>query len=143
MPWRECQQGRTVVARLEHGGDLLQQVAALARAEGIAAGELRGLGALRRARLAFYDQAAQEYREVSYDQPLELVALVGNVSRRDGEVAVHAHATLAREDGACVGGHVAEGCEVFAAEVVLVEWPGTVLERRHDAVTGLSLWEGL
>lgn len=143
MAWRECRQGRTFVARLTHGGDLLAQVAALARAEGVSAGEVRGLGALRRARLAFYDQSAHEYREVAFDEPLELVALTGNVSRRDGEVAVHAHATLAREDGSCVGGHVAEGCEVFAGELVLVEWPEAGLERRHDPVTGLHLWEGL
>ena len=64
----------------------------------------------RRARLAFYDQTSHEYGEFAVDAPVELVALLGNVSRRDGATAVHAHATLAGHDGACVGGHVAPGC---------------------------------
>jgi predicted DNA-binding protein with PD1-like motif len=81
--------------------------------------------------------------EFAVDDPVELVGLLGNVSRRDGATAVHAHATLARHDGGCVGGHVAPGCVVFACELILQELVGEPLERAHDDVTGLPLWRGL
>lgn len=143
MGAREFARGRRVVARLTHGGDLLEEIAAVAEAHGMQAAELRAIGALQRARLAFYDQAAHEYGEFAVDAPVELVALLGNVSRRDGATAVHAHATLAGHDGVCIGGHVAPGCILFACELILQELVGEPLEREFDAVTGLPLWRGL
>jgi predicted DNA-binding protein with PD1-like motif len=143
MGAREFARGRRVVARLSHGGDLLEEIAAVAAAHGMQAAELRAIGALQTARLAYYDQTTHEYGELPVDAPVELVGLLGNVSRRDGATAVHAHATLAGHDGACIGGHVAPGCVVFACELILQELVGEPLERAHDEVTGLPLWRGL
>ena len=139
----EFARGRRVVARLPHGGDLLAEIAAVAEAHEMEAAELRAIGALQTARLAFYDQASHEYGEFAVDAPVELVALLGNVSRRDGATAVHAHATLAGHDGACIGGHVAPGCVIFACELIVQELVGDPLVREHDDVTGLPLWRGL
>jgi hypothetical protein len=132
-----------VVARLPHGGDLLEEIAAVADAHGMRAAELRAIGALSSARLAYYDQSAHTYGEFALDAPVELIGLLGNVSLRDGATVVHAHATLAGHDGACVGGHVAPGCVIFACELVLQELVGDPLEREFDEVTGLALWRGL
>lgn len=143
MGSREFTRGRRVVARLPHGDDLLASIAALADGHGMAVAELRAIGALRRARLAFYDQTRHEYGEFDLDGPVEIVALLGTVSRRDGATAVHVHATLAGHDGACIGGHVVPGCEVFACELVMQELVGEPLERELDPVTGLPLWRGL
>ena len=143
MGAREYARGRRVVARLPHGGDLLEEIAAVADGYGMRAAELRAIGALQTARLAFYDQESHEYGEFAVDAPVELVGLLGNVSRRDGATAVHAHATLAGHDGACIGGHVAPGCVIFACELILQELVGEPLEREFDEVTGLPLWRGL
>jgi predicted DNA-binding protein with PD1-like motif len=132
-----------VVARLPHGGDLLEEIAAVADEHGMRAAELRAIGALKSARLSFYDQTSLEYGEFAVDEPVELVGLLGNVSRKAGTTLVHAHATLAGHDGACLGGHVAPGCVIFACELLLQELVGDPLEREFDAVTGLALWRGL
>jgi predicted DNA-binding protein with PD1-like motif len=143
MGAREFARGRRVVARLPHGGDLLQEIAAVADGQGMQTAELRAIGALQSARLAFYDQSSHEYGEFAVDAPVELVGLLGTVSRRDGATAVHVHATLAGHDGSCVGGHVAPGCVIFACEMVMQELVGEPLEREHDEITGLPLWRGL
>lgn len=135
--------GRRVVARLEHGGDLLAQIADVADAHGVTMGEVRAVGALQRAELAFYDQTARRYEPHTFERPLELLALAGNVSRRDGQSAVHAHLVLGEADGRCLGGHALPGCVVFACELVLEELVGEPLERGHDEVTGLPLWDGV
>jgi len=135
--------GRTIVARLAHGADLLEEIAGLAERHGIAAGALQGLGALQRTRLAYYDQAARAYAEFDLDGPLELTCLAGNLSRRDGAPAVHAHLTLADRDGRALGGHAAPGCIVFACELVVTELLGPALDRALDGVTGLPLWRGV
>ncbi len=95
MGSREFSRGRRVVARLPHGGDLLAEIAAVADAHGMETAELRAIGALQHARLAFYDQQAKEYHEFAVEEPVELVSVLGNVSHRDGATAVHAHASLA------------------------------------------------
>ena len=105
--------------------------------------ELRAIGALQEARLAFYDQHERAYEEFAVSEAVELLALVGNVSQRDGATAVHAHATLGRHDGSCLGGHVMPGCVIFACELVLQELVGESLERVYDEQTGLPLWRGL
>ena len=143
MGAREYAHGRRVVARLQHGGDLLEEIVAVADEHGMQAAELRAIGALTEARLAFYDQSAHAYGEFSVDQPVELVGLLGNVSRKDGATFVHAHATLAGHDGSCLGGHVAPGCRIFACELILQELVGEPLERAFDDVTGLGLWRDL
>jgi len=143
MGSREYSRGRRVVARLPHGGDLLQEIAAVADAHGMAMAEVRAIGALSKARLAYYDQGSRQYHEYDVEGAVELLALLGNVSRRDGSTAVHVHATLARHDGACIGGHVVPGCRVFACELMLQELDGETLAREHDDVTGLPLWRGL
>jgi len=143
MGSREFARGRRVVARLPHGGDLLAEIAVVADQHGMAAAELRAIGALSEARLAFYDQEAKTYGEFEVPGAVELLGLLGNVSRRDGATAVHAHATLAGHDGACVGGHVVPGCRIFACELILQELVGEPLERGYDEVTGLPLWRGL
>lgn len=143
MGAREYGRGRRVVARLAHDGDLLEEIGAVAEAHGIQAAELRAIGALKSARLAFYDQASHRYGEFAVDEPVELIGLLGNVTRKDGATFVHAHATLAGHDGACVGGHVAPGCVVFACELMLQELVGDPLERESDPLTGLALWRGL
>jgi hypothetical protein len=143
MGSRELSRGRRVVARLTHGADLLAEIVAVAEAHRMPMAELRAIGALRRARLAYYDQTDHTYGEFAVDRPVELVGLLGTVTRRDGAPAVHAHLTLADHDGRCVGGHAAPGCEIFACELVLQELVGAALERELDEVTGLPLWRGL
>ena len=78
MGARDYARGKRVVARLPHGGDLLEEIAAVADAHGMQAAELRAIGALKGARLAFYDQATQVYGEFAVDEPVELVGLLGN-----------------------------------------------------------------
>ena len=136
-------QGRSIVARLEHGADLLDEIVALAEKQGIEAGTLQGLGALQRARLAYYDQTGKTYGEFALEQPLEITALAGNLSRRDGRRVAHVHLTLAASDGRAFGGHAAPGCVVFACELVVTELLGQPLERMPDEVTGLPLWREL
>jgi predicted DNA-binding protein with PD1-like motif len=136
----ECSANKELMVRLKHDADLIQSITELARSKGIEAGSFTAIGALKRARLGFYDQKNHEYREIKIDSPHEMASCGGNISLKDGEPFVHAHVVLADEAGNTKGGHLLEGI-VFAAEVHLRQLEGPKLERKHDEVTGLSLWE--
>ena len=135
----EYNAGIDLLVRVRHDADLVQSIADLARSNGIEAGSLTAVGALKRARLGYYDQKNHRYREMKVDSPHEIASCIGNVSLKDGEPFVHAHVVLADQKGNSKGGHLLEGT-VFAAEVHLRKLEGPKLERRYDEVTRLSLW---
>jgi predicted DNA-binding protein with PD1-like motif len=135
----EYSANRELIVRLKHDADLVQTITELASSKGIRAGSFTAIGALKRARLGYYDQKNHEYREIKIDSPHEIASCTGNVSLKDEEPFVHAHVVLADETGDTKAGHLFEGI-VFAGEVHLRQLEGPRLERKYDEVTGLSLW---
>ena len=133
--------GRRFMGRLAKDGDLLTQLTAICREQGVTLGSVRAIGALSRARVGYYDQEARVYQYLDFPQDLEILALVGNVSLKEGQPMVHAHLTLGDAQGRALGGHLAEGCQVFACEYELTEYLAEgPLERGFDQPTGLMLW---
>ena len=139
MKVRNFEQGRCFLARLDLDTEIISQIADLAKREEIKTGVFSVIGALKRAELAYYDQTAQEYRTIPVERPIELASCSGNISLRDGQPFVHAHAVLADSEGRIIGGHLMKG-DVFAAELYLQELLGERLIREHDPATGLYLW---
>ena len=127
--------------RLAPGADLLEELNKLVRAEGIALGAVSGIGALRKAAVGIFLPDVREYKTNSFDEEMEICALTGNVSLKDGEPFVHAHLALSDREGRGFGGHVMPGCEIFVAEVVVWEFDGPRLEREpREECGGLALW---
>lgn len=127
------------MARLDHGTDIIGQITDLAVEKGIKTGFLSVIGALSRAELGYYDQVSQKYGKIQIEEPVELVSCLGNISLRNGEPFVHAHAALSDRAGRLYGGHLNSGI-VFAAELFMQELLGLNLERVPDSITGLNLW---
>lgn len=140
MTSAEFKPGKSLLVRVEHNSDIIRFITELAEKKGIAAGEFTAIGALKDAKLGFYDQQKHEYREMTLDSPHEIASCTGNISLKKGKTFVHAHAVLADENGNTKGGHLFEGI-VFAGEVHLRELKGVKLERKYDEATDLSLWD--
>jgi len=135
----EYDASKELIVRLKHDADVVQSITELAKNKGVEAGSFTAIGALKHARLGYYDQKNHEYREMKIDSPHEMASCVGNVSLKDGEPFTHVHVVLADEMGNTKAGHLLEGI-VFAAEVHLRQLEGPKLERKYDELTGLSLW---
>lgn len=138
MDYEEVEGAREYVARLDHGRDWRGQIEDFAEDEGIDAAFFYGLGAVQDAELLFYDQDEQVYDSIVFDEPFEMTPAVGNISLLDEECFAHTHATLSREDGSVVAGHL-DSATTFAGELYVREFD-TTLEREHDEVTDLDLW---
>jgi len=132
--------GRAFVGRLETGSDLVEEIERHCAEQGITAAQVTAIGAVRRARFAYYEQDTHQYRELESGSHHEITGFVANVSLRDGRPFLHAHATFSDADGQTLGGHLLPGIEVFAAEVMIREFAGVALVRQHDEETGLALW---
>jgi hypothetical protein len=131
---------KDLMVRLKPDAEVVQSILQLARIKEIDAGSFTAIGALKRAKLGYYDQKNRKYREMVFEAPHELVSCVGNLSLSEGKPFVHAHVVLADDKGNTRAGHLLEGI-VFAAEVHLRQLEGPKLERKLDEVTNLWLWE--
>ncbi len=138
MDYQEVEGAREFVARLEHGRDWRGQIEDFAEAEEIDAAFFMGLGAVQDAVLSFYDQDDKEYHDIEFDEPLEVVPAIGNISWLDGERFAHTHVALSRDDGTTVAGHL-DTATTFAGELYVREFDAELV-REHDDVTDLDLW---
>ena len=132
--------GRNFLVRVEHDSDFLDFLTDVARKQRLATASFTAVGALKKAKLGFYDQERHAYVDSLLAGPQEIASCVGNVSFKDGAPFVHAHVVLADQSGVVRAGHLLAG-KVFAAEVHLIELGGRKIERKNDAMTGLSLWD--
>lgn len=131
--------GRVIVTRLRHDSELVRSITELAREKGIKNAIFTVIGAMKQAKLGYYDQEKHKYLSFTLETPHELVSCVGNISPKDGEPFAHLHGVFADKEGSTKAGHVIKAI-VFAAELHLQELVGPELVRVHDETTGLSLW---
>ncbi|WP_276280109.1 PPC domain-containing DNA-binding protein [Halorussus caseinilyticus] len=138
MNYREVSGDREFVARLGHGEDWRAEIERLAADEDVDAAWFVAMGAVQNATVWYYDQSELEYREVEFDEPLEVAACVGNVSWLDGDRFAHTHAVLSRKSGQTLAGHL-DSATVFAGELYMRTFEEE-LEREPDELTDLDLW---
>jgi predicted DNA-binding protein with PD1-like motif len=136
---REFEGGRRLLARLEHGAEIIGQIASIIREKDIRAGHLIIIGALEKAEIGYYDQVTHIYRSIKINEPVELASCSGNISLLQGRPFAHVHAVLSSMKGTVWAGHLTSG-RIFAAELYVQELTGQDLIRSEDSVTGLNLW---
>jgi len=139
--YNEVKPKRVFMCKLNHDSDLLGQLNELACNNNIRLGKVEAIGAVKKARIGFYNQQTFTYEFIDMDKPLEITSLTGNISLKDGKPFIHAHITLGDDTGKVIGGHLAEGTVVFACEFVITELIGTEYKRAFDEQTHLPLWD--
>jgi len=139
--------GKVIVTRLKPNNDLLQSIKSLVEKEGIKAGViLSGIGLLKKASIRNCKVLPKEFpitdanrSFLTFQKPLEILSLSGNISEVKGEPLVHAHITLSYVEGeeiSVIGGHLIEGCLTFGfVEIFIMELKNIKLEKEFDPET--------
>jgi len=125
------------IFRIPEGKELVKEIEKFASENDIKCGGVMVIGALKNARIGYYDPKMKKYIEMDVDEQVELLSAIGNISLKEGKVFLHLHAVLGKRDFSVVGGHLIKG-EVFVAEVIIQKFSGK-LERKLDS-TGLFLF---
>lgn len=137
--YKQVADGRYVLSIKNHQ-EILEALGAFCAEKNILAGEVRGLGAVSGATFRFLDPATKKYVDQAFDEQMEITALVGNISEKDGKPYLHVHLTCGRRDYSCVGGHLLCARINGACELVVDKWDAPV-GRRVDDETGLNLYK--
>jgi hypothetical protein len=134
------QSGDTYVVSINNHEELVAALARFCTDQGILAARIDGIGAVSSATLRFLDPATKKYVDGTFDEQMEIAALVGNVSQKDGKVYMHLHATFGRRDYTSIAGHLLCARINGAGEVFVTRLSCTP-GRRFDEETGLNLYQ--
>ncbi|MFW2331701.1 MAG: PPC domain-containing DNA-binding protein [Nitrospinota bacterium] len=131
-----------IVGNIPFEADLLKYLTEFATERSITVGTISLIGAVKEAKLLFYDQSRKIYNPVEgLDGPFEITSGIGNISLLEEKVFVHLHLTLSDANGRVFGGHLSDGTIMFAGEFSIYKLGGKQLKRRFDETTGLNLWQ--
>jgi predicted DNA-binding protein with PD1-like motif len=128
--------------RLERDEDVLKVLTDFCAEKGIESGSFRAIGAVKEARIGYYDLTKKEYGSKMYEAEMEVASMTGNVALVDGKPFIHCHAVLSGiapgTENQPVGGHVFEAKVAVTLEVHLEVFNESI-ERKLDEDIGLKL----
>jgi uncharacterized protein len=152
---------RSFAVVLAPGDEVMGSLETFARESGVDGAAFTAIGAVSDVVIGFFDLDRRDYRRIPVDEQVEVLSLVGAITRSaEGQSAearppardqgralegtdsrartVHAHIVVGRVDGSTMGGHLLEAHVRPTLEVVVTETPAH-LRRRYDPATGLTL----
>ena len=132
--------GDKIVARIDRGEEIHEQLEKIALREGVRLAEVSALGAVDEFTGGVYKVAEKQYFANSFQGPFEIVSLTGTISTKDGAYYSHLHMSAGNEKGEVFGGHLNRARVSATCEMVISIIDGTV-ERRFDPEIGLNLFE--
>ncbi len=131
--------GKTVVARIDRGEEILDKLHELAEKEHIKLASVQALGATNDFTVGVFNTETRQYAANRFTGSFEIVSLVGTVNTMGRQFYAHLHMSAGNEKGEVFGGHLNRAVVSATCEMVLHLIDGTV-DRRFDADTGLNLF---
>ncbi len=130
--------GDHIVARLDKGEEIIQQLRLLCQAEGVQLAAVRALGAVGDFTVGVFKTAEKKYYSNSFRGDYEIVSLTGTVTTQQGNFYAHLHMSAGDAAGRVFGGHLNSAVVSATCEMVLTLLPGRVERVFNDGV-GLNL----
>ena len=139
MDYRKFEQG--YVLRLDPGEEIVGSLTRLVEQESIQLASVSALGAANDVTIGIFNTVEKKYYSQRYHGDYEISALVGNVTRKEGEPYLHLHITIGNPvTGQVHAGHLSSATISATLELFLQVWDGQVGRKFSDTV-GLNLLE--
>ena len=129
---------KTYALIFDKGDEVVKELTDFAAQQGVAAAHFTAIGAFSEVTLGYFDRARKDYTKIPMHEQVEVLSLVGDVARQDGQPKVHAHVVVGKADGTAYGGHLLDARVWPTLELILTESP-KALARRSDRESGLAL----
>lgn len=137
MEYRRFQ--NTIVARIDKGEEILEQVKRIARKEQIKLASVQALGAVSQFTAGVFKTEEKEYIANEFNGSFEIVSLTGTVNMMNGEFYCHLHMSAGNHKGEVFGGHLNKALVSATCEMIITVIDGTV-DRYFDEEIGLNLF---
>lgn len=130
----------TYVIRLEKGEEVIQSLTEICSREKIELAEITGLGASNFVEIGVFNVNTKEYNTKVFEGMFEITSLIGNETRKEGNVYLHIHINFGDENGNARGGHLVKAKISATSEIILRKINGKVGRKLSDEI-GLNLME--
>lgn len=130
----------TIVARIDKGEEILDQVKEIALKEEIKLASIQALGAISQFTAGVFKTEEKKYLANEFEGSFEIVSLTGTISTMDGEFYAHLHISAGNEKGEVFGGHLNRAVVSATCEMVITVIPGNV-DRKYSEEIGLNLFQ--
>ena len=131
--------GKTIIARIDRGEEVLTQLKNIALKEEIKLASVRALGATDNFTVGVFKVDEKKYYANHFTGDFEIVSLTGTISTMNGEYYAHLHMSAGDEQGRVFGGHLNEAIISATCEMVIEVIDGQV-DRVRDESVGLNLF---
>lgn len=131
--------GNTIIARMDQGEEILEQVKEIAQKEEIRLASVQALGAVDQFTVGVFKTEEKEYLANEFRGSFEIVSLTGTINTMNDEFYCHLHMSAGNEKGEVFGGHLNRAVISATCEMVIHVIDGKV-DRYHDEEIGLNLF---
>lgn len=131
--------GNTIIARMDKGEEILEQVKEIAQKEEIRLASVQALGAVDQFTVGVFKTEEKEYLANEFRGSFEIVSLTGTINTMNDEFYCHLHMSAGNEKGEVFGGHLNRAVISATCEMVIHVIDGKV-DRYHDEEIGLNLF---
>ncbi|MBS5724994.1 MAG: DNA-binding protein [Clostridiales bacterium] len=132
--------GNDLIARIDPGEEILEQIREIAQREQIALASVNALGAVSAFTVGVFDTREKRYMANDFRGNFEIVSLTGTISTMDDKFYCHLHMSAGNEKGEVFGGHLNSAVVSATCEMVMHMINGKV-DRRFHASVGLNLFD--
>lgn len=129
----------TIVARIDKGEEILEQLKVIAEKEEIKLASVSALGATDDITVGVFRTGEKKYYANHFTGDMEIVSLTGTVSTMDGAFYPHLHMSAGDTEGHVFGGHLNRAVISATCEMVIHVIDGQV-DRQFDENIGLNLF---
>jgi predicted DNA-binding protein with PD1-like motif len=130
---------RTFAVVMQTDDEAMACLKAFAEKERLSGAQITAIGALREARLAYFDWATKQYQPIEVREQVEVASLIGDIAvGPDDKPSVHVHAVLGKRDGTALAGHLEQAHVRPTLEIIVTESPAHLCKVK-DEITGLAL----
>ena len=131
--------GDTIIARMDKGEEILEQLKVIAEKESIKLASVSALGATDDITVGVFRTGEKKYYANHFTGDMEIVSLTGTVSTMDGAYYAHLHMSAGDAEGHVFGGHLTRAVISATCEMVIRVIDGQV-DRKFDENVGLNLF---
>ena len=135
----ETNVGRVIVGRIMPDEDIFDAIIEIIKKHNVKSGLINVIGAFKKFTIGYFDLETKEYNFKTFDEPVELISCMGNISYKDGEPLIHIHVTIGRGDYSIIGRHLSQPSIISVTGEVYIYEIDQKLIRTNDPQFDLSL----
>ncbi|TFG03129.1 MAG: DNA-binding protein [Promethearchaeota archaeon] len=133
--------GRVIVARVIPDEDLIDAIKVLVKNYDIKGGLINVIGAFKKFTIGYFDLNTKEYNFKTFEENVELISCMGNISYKDGDPIIHIHISVGKGDYNLIGGHLSQPSIISVTAEVFIYEINQKLNRVNEPFFNLSLLE--